>query len=162
MAKKKPDTSALAATNRKARFNYEVLEEVEAGIVLTGTEVKSVRAGKASIGESYAEPADYEGDGVALYLVNAHIPEYGKAGQHLNHRPTRPRKLLLKKREMMRLIGKVEAKGLTLIPLDIHWNKKGIAKVRLGLCKGKSSIDKRQTEKDRDWQREQARTLREG
>lgn len=161
MAKKKIDSSRVAAQNRKARFNYTVIEDVEAGIVLTGTEVKSVREGKASIAEAYAEAADY-GDGEALYLLNAHIPEYGKAGKHLNHNPNRPRKLLLKKREMLRLAGKVAEKGLTLIPLDIHWNSRGMAKVKLGLCKGKTSIDKRQTIKDREWDREQARTLREG
>ncbi len=161
MAKKKTDTSNVAAQNRKARFNYEILEEIEAGIMLTGTEVKSIRAGKANIADSYAEPSDYDGD-FALYLVNAYIPEYGKAGKHLNHNPTRPRKLLLHKREVSRLAGKVEQKGLTLVPLDIHWNKKGMAKVKLALCKGKTNYDKRASEKDKDAKREQSRALKEG
>lgn len=162
MGKKKPtEPSRIAAQNRRARHNYEILEEVEAGICLTGTEVKSLRAGKGNLTDSHAEPATYEGD-YTIYLVNAYIPEYAKAGQHLNHNPRRPRKLLLHQREIKRLSGKVEQKGLTLIALDIHWNDRGIAKVKLALCKGKASHDKRAAIKEREWNISKQRALRDG
>ncbi len=153
--RKKAPKSNIAAQNRKARHNYEILEEYEAGICLVGTEVKSLRAGHANIIDSYADPK-----GEALYLINAYIPEYEQAGQ-FNHHTHRPRKLLLHKREIKRLMGKVQTKGLTLVALDIHFNEKGIAKVKLGLAKGKTKYDKRQTEKDRDWARDKSRILKE-
>lgn len=157
MAKKKKDLSNIAAQNRKARHNYEILEELEAGICLVGTEVKSLRAGKANIIDSYAEPKGGE-----IYLVNAHIPEYGKAAHQFNHDPRRPRKLLLKAREIKKLTGKVQEKGLTLIALSIYFNRKGRAKVKLGLGKGKTRYDKRESEKKRDWQRKKAQIMKGG
>lgn len=158
MAKqKKQNSGTIAADNRKARYNYHVLEEYEAGICLVGTEVKSLRSGKANIAESYAEPKDRE-----LFLLNAYIPEYGKAGQYFNHDPRRPRKLLLHQKEIKRLSGKVEQKGLTLIPLSLYFNARGLAKLKLGLCEGKTKYDKRESEKKRDWERQKQRIMREG
>ncbi len=157
--KKKTDTGLLAAQNRKARHDYTVLEEVEAGIVLVGTEVKSLRSGKANIQDSYAE-AQYHDGNLDIYLINAYIPEY-KQGNQFNHSTRRDRKLLLKAREIKRLAGKVQKKGLTLVPLDIHWSSRGLAKVKLGLCQGKHSYDKRQAEKDRQWNIQKQRALRE-
>jgi SsrA-binding protein len=150
----------MAANNRQARFEYEILEDVEAGIVLTGTEIKSIREGKANIKDSHAEPANYDGMGEAIWLVNAHIPEYEKSGKRNQHAPRRPRKLLLHKREFQKLAGKVRQKGLTLIALDIHFNKRGKAKIKLALCKGKAAHDKRQATKDREWKIEKARILK--
>ncbi len=147
-------TSGSIAKNRKATFNYAIEERVEAGIMLTGSEVKSLRLGMASIGESYASVED--GD---IYLINATIQEYGSGG-HFNHIPTRKRKLLLHKKEISKLIGAVQKKGYSLIPLSLYFNSRGIAKVELGLGVGKKLHDKRQTEKDRDWGREKARVMR--
>lgn len=155
--KKGESPNRIAARNRKARHNYEVVEEFEAGICLVGTEIKSLRTGKASIIDSYGEIKDSE-----IFLINAYIPEYEKSSGYFNHATRRPRKLLLHKREIKKLMGKVLIKGMTLIALDIHFNEKGIAKVKLGLCKGKSKYDKRQTEKDRDWERKKQRVIREG
>lgn len=155
MAKKPKDPSRFVAQNRKARHDYFIDDTIEAGIMLTGTEVKSLRAGKASIGESYAG----EKDG-AMYLFNANISEY-EGGNRNNHMPTRPRKLLLHKREVDRLLGAVNRKGMTIIPLDIHFNDRGYAKVTLGLARGKQMHDKRATTKDRDWQRDKSRLMRE-
>lgn len=145
----------IAADNRKARFNYEILDTYEAGIVLTGTEVKSLRGGKATIGESYAEMDDGE-----VFLVNAYIPEYLQANR-FNHQPKRPRKLLLQKKQMAKLAIGIEREGMTIVPLKIYFNDKGRAKVEIALAKGKKLHDKRETEKARDWKREQGRILRD-
>jgi len=153
--KKKPAPTNIAAQNRKARHNYTVLEEYEAGICLLGTEVKSLRKGGANIVDSHADASDGE-----IFLLNSYIPEYNKTTMYKNHAPRRPRKLLLHKKEIKKLTGKVQEKGFTLIALDIHFNEKGIAKVKLGLCKGKSNYDKRETEKNRDWDRKKARIMR--
>lgn len=154
MAEERP-AGRVAAQNRKARHDYFIEEALEAGIVLLGTEVKSLRAGGASIAEAYAGPMDGE-----LYLFNAHIPEY-KAAKHFGHEPKRPRKLLLKRREVARLLGAVQRAGITLVPLSLYFNARGIAKIQLGLAKGKRKLDKREAEKQRDWQRDKARLLRE-
>jgi len=146
----------VAAQNRKARHNYEIEDTVEAGIVLVGSEVKALREGRgATIAESYAKAENGE-----IWLINAHIPEYKQAGQ-FNHEPRRPRKLLLKKREMDRLIGSSEREGMTLVPLKLYFNKRGIAKLELGLGKGKKHFDKREATKKRDWERQKARLMRE-
>jgi len=155
MAKKPKEPSRFVAQNRKARHNYFIEDTIEAGIMLTGTEVKSLRDGKASIGESYAGEKDGE-----MYLFNATISEYDGGNRH-NHEPTRPRKLLLHKREVDRLLGAVNRKGMTVVPLDIHFNDRGYAKVTLGIARGKQMHDKRATNKDRDWKRDQARLMRE-
>jgi len=145
----------IAADNRKARFNFEILDTYEAGIVLTGTEVKSLRGGKATIGDSYAEIDNGE-----VFLVNAYIPEYLQANR-FNHQPKRPRKLLLQKKQMAKLANGVEREGMTIVPLKIYFNEKGRAKVEIALAKGKKLHDKRETEKARDWKREQGRLLRD-
>ena len=143
------------AMNRRARHDYFITDTVEAGIVLEGTEVKSLRTGQASIQEAFAGPKDD-----ALYLLNAYIPEYKQAGTHLQHETRRARKLLLKKREMAKLMGSVKREGMTLVPLGIYFNRRGIAKVELGLAKGKHKADKRESIKKRDWEREKSRTMR--
>jgi len=145
----------LVAQNRRARHDYFIEERIEAGIVLTGTEVKSLRQGRCSVSEAYAQD-----QGGELYLLNAHIPPY-EAANRFNHEPRRPRKLLVHRRELARLIGQVQRGGYTLVPLSIYFNARGIAKVELGLAHGKRKIDKRETEKKRDWQRQKARLLRE-
>ena len=145
----------IVAENRRARHEYFIEDTVEAGLVLLGTEVKALREGRANIAEAYASD---EGDGI--YLINAHIPEYS-AGNRQNHAPRRPRKLLLHKREEGRFSGAVQRKGYTLVPLKLYFNERGIAKLELGIAKGKKLHDKRQTEKDRDWQRDKARLMRE-
>jgi SsrA-binding protein len=146
----------IVADNRRARFNYEIGEAIEAGIALQGSEVKSLREGKANIGESYVSP-----HGGEMWLINAHIPEYRQAGPFNNHEPRRPRKLLMHKREIGRLIGSVDREGMTIVPLKLYFNHRGIAKVEIALARGKKLHDKRETEKKRDWQREKARLLRE-
>jgi SsrA-binding protein len=151
----KRESGKLIAENRKARFNYEIEEKIEAGLALTGSEVKSLRQGKANIAEAYA--SDEAG---ALYLVNAHIAEYKQAGR-ANHEPTRPRKLLLHKRELDRLRGAIQRQGMTVVPLKLYFNARGIAKAELGLAKGKQLHDKRETEKNRDWQRQKGRLMRD-
>lgn len=150
-----PAARRPVAQNRKALHNYFIDDRVEAGIVLSGTEVKSLRQGRASITEAYAGESAGE-----LFLFNAHIPEY-TAGNRFNHEPTRPRKLLLHKREISRLLGATRREGMTLVPLSLYFNPKGRAKVELGLARGKKLHDKRATTKERDWQREKARLLRE-
>lgn len=155
MAAAKKGHSGSVAQNRKARHNYEILEKLEAGIVLTGTEVKSLREGRATIGEAYAGEKDGE-----LYLLNAFIPEYLSANR-FNHEPKRARKLLVKRREMGKLIGAVTREGMTIVPLAIYFNKRGIAKVELALAKGRQTHDKRNAIKTRDWQRQKARLMRE-
>ena len=149
------DSSRLVAENRKARFNFEIEDKLEAGIALLGSEVKSLRAGKASIADAYAA-----NEGGELYLINAHIAEYSQAGRD-NHAPTRPRKLLLHKKEIGRLMGAIQRQGMTVVPLKLYFNARGIAKIQLGLARGKKLHDKRDTEKRRDWDRQKGRLLRE-
>jgi SsrA-binding protein len=144
------------AENRRARYDYFIDDTVEAGIALTGTEVKSLRFGEGSIAESYAEVKD----GAEIWLINANIPEFSH-GNRYNHEPKRPRKLLLNAREIDKLHGAVARQGMTLVPLSIYFNARGRAKVELALAKGKKAPDKRATEKERDWKREQGRILRE-
>ncbi|MDH3229633.1 MAG: SsrA-binding protein SmpB [Alphaproteobacteria bacterium] len=147
--------SRPAAENRRARRDYAIEDTVEAGLVLQGSEVKSLRAGQASLAESWAGPANG-----AIWLLNCHIPPYVQAGQG-NHEPRRPRKLLLRKREQTRLLEAASREGFTLVPLKIYFNERGIAKLLLGLGKGKKLHDKRQSDKDRDWKRQKARLMRE-
>jgi SsrA-binding protein len=157
MAKPLPppfDKQKTVAENRRARFDYFVEERFEAGIQLAGTEVKSLRQGEGSIAESYATV-----DADEVWLINSHIPEYSH-GNRLNHEPKRPRKLLLKQREISKLRGSIERQGLTLVPLSIYFNASGRAKVELALARGKKAHDKRETIKERDWKREQQRLLR--
>jgi SsrA-binding protein len=151
----KPDRGKLVADNRKARFNYEIGDTLEAGIALTGSEVKSLRSGRANIADAYATD-----DGGELYLINAHIAEYTQAGR-TNHAPTRPRKLLLHRKEIGKLAGAIQREGMTVVPLKLYFNQRGIAKVLLGLAKGKKLHDKRDTEKRRDWDRQKGRLMRE-
>ena len=157
MAKPTGDISTfkIAADNRKARYSYEIGETFEAGIALTGTEVKSLRGGKATIGESYAGEKNGE-----LWLVNAYIPEYLQANQ-FNHEAKRPRKLLMHRREVDKLTAAVQREGMTVVPLKIYFNEKGRAKVELALARGKKLHDKRETEKARDWARDKARLRRD-
>jgi SsrA-binding protein len=145
----------VVADNRKARFNYAIDETFEAGVALTGSEVKSLRLGKASIAEAYAASRDGE-----LWLINSNITEYKQAGQ-FNHTPKRPRKLLLHKRQINKLMGAIEREGMTVVPLKIYFNDKGRAKVEIALARGKKLHDKRETEKKRDWSRERGRLLRD-
>jgi SsrA-binding protein len=146
----------VAADNRRARFDYELGEVVEAGLMLTGTEVKSLRAGKATVAESYAA-VDRNGE---LMLYNANIPEYLQ-GNRFNHEPKRPRKLLLHAREIAKFARGVEREGMTIVPLRIYFNAKGRAKIAIALGRGKKLHDKRETEKARDWSRDKGRLLRE-
>ncbi len=145
----------LIAENRKARYNYFIEEELECGIVLEGSEVKSMRANKTSVVESYASIEEDQ-----LWLINCYIPNY-KNAKTFTHDERRRRKLLVKKRELLKLIKNKGRLGMTLIPLKLYFNKAGIAKVLLGVGKGKKLIDKRQTEKKRDWEKQQGRLLRE-
>ena len=154
MAKKKDDSTKVVADNRKARYAYAIDETIEAGIMLVGSEVKSLRSGKSTISESYAFSKDGE-----LFLVNAYIPEYTQASR-FNHEPRRSRKLLVHKREAARLSAAIQREGMTLIPLRLYFNAKGTAKIELGVAKGKKLHDKRETEKQRDWQRDKARLMR--
>ena len=152
--KKKPDQK-IAAENRKARHNYFIEDELEVGIMLEGSEVKSLREGRAQIAESYANVEDGE-----LWLINSYIPAYDKA-KTFGHDERRRRKLLAKFREIARLWQAIGREGATLVPLKIYFNDKGIAKLALGLAKGKKMSDKRDTEKKRDWQRDKARLMRD-
>jgi SsrA-binding protein len=154
MAEKKPRPFKIIAENRKARFNYEIGEVVEAGIALTGTEVKSLRQGKATIAESYADSKNGE-----IWLVNANIPEYLQASR-FNHAPKRPRKLLLHRRQIDKLAAAVEREGMTIVPLKMFFNEKGRAKIEVALGRGKKLHDKRETEKKRSWDREKGRLMR--
>jgi len=154
MVEKTKRAVKVVADNRKARFNYEIGEVIEAGIVLTGTEVKSLRGGKATIGESYADARDGE-----IWLINSNIPEYLQASR-FNHAPKRPRKLLLHQRQVNRLAGAVEKEGMTIVPLKLYFNEKGRAKVEIALGKGKKLHDKRETLKKRSWDRERGRLMR--
>jgi SsrA-binding protein len=146
----------IAADNRRARYHYEIGETFEAGLMLAGTEVKALRAGKATIAESYAS-VDRAGE---VYLINATIPEYLEANR-FNHQPKRHRKLLLHAREIAKLAQGVEREGMTIVPLKIYFNEKGRAKIEIALAKGKQLHDKRETEKQRDWNREKSRLLKE-
>jgi SsrA-binding protein len=147
-------TDRFAAQNRRARHDYLIEDKIEAGLVLHGTEVKVLRQGGASIAEAYADA-----EGGELYLLNANIPEY-RASKHFNHEPRRPRKLLLHRKQVDRLLGAIRREGVTIVPLSIYFNDRGRAKVELGLATGKKKADKRAAERDRDWQRSRARLLR--
>ena len=153
-AKKKQADRRISVQNRKARFNYEILETVEAGIQLVGSEVKSLREGHGNIAEAFARAQDGE-----FFLINAHIPEYRQAGP-FNHEPKRTRKLLLHRREINRLRDEIVRGGMTVVPLSIYFNDRGKAKVSLGVARGKKLYDKRASAKDRDWQRDKARLMR--
>lgn len=158
MARPRPatfDKKKTVAENRRARFDYAIETVYEAGIALTGTEVKSLRFGEGSIAESYAEVNDGQ-----VWLINSNVPEFSH-GNRFNHEPRRPRKLLLHEREINKLHGAVARDGMTLVPLSIYFNGQGRAKVELALAKGKKAHDKRETIKERDWKREQARLLRD-
>jgi SsrA-binding protein len=146
-------TERFVAQNRRARHDYHIESTLEAGMMLAGTEVKVLRQGLASINEAYA--TEREGD---IYLLNAHFPEYPSA--RFNHEPRRPRKLLLRRREINRLMGAIKRDGVTLVPLSIYFNERGRAKLELGLAKGKRKADKRDAEKERDWKRQQGRIMR--
>ncbi len=148
--------TGTVAENRRARYDYEIIDTLEAGIMLTGTEVKSLRTGKAQITEAYASPERGE-----LWLINAHIPEFVQANR-FNHDEKRPRKLLVSKKQLHRLAEGVERAGNTIVPLKLYFNERGMAKVLIGLGKGKKSFDKRQTEKSRDWNREKQRLMKHG
>jgi SsrA-binding protein len=155
MAENKERPHKVVADNRKARFNYEIGEVVEAGIALTGTEVKSLRTGRATIAEAYADAKNGE-----IWLINANIPEYLQSASFFNHAPKRPRKLLLHKRQIHKLAIAVEREGMTLVPLRLFFNEKGRAKIDIALGRGKKLHDKRETEKKRSWDREKGRLLR--
>ncbi len=154
MAAKPARAIKVVADNRKARFNYEIGEIFEAGVALTGSEVKSLRAGRATIAESYADPRRGE-----LWLINANIPEYLQASR-FGHAPKRPRKLLMHKRQINKLIGAVEREGMTIVPLKFYFNDKGRAKIEIALARGKKLHDKRETLKKRSWERERGRLMR--
>lgn len=156
MAPKSKNTHGkLIAENRRARFDYTIEDTFEAGIMLVGTEVKAMREGRANIAESYATI-----EGNEAYIINANIPIYAPASQ-FNHLPTRPRKLLLKRREIGRLMGETQKKGRTIVPLKMYFNERGKAKLLLGVGVGKRDVDKRDTQKKRDWQKQKARLMRE-
>ncbi len=155
MAPPKTNNHKVVADNRRARYNFEIGDIFEAGIMLQGTEVKSLRIGKATIAESYAA-AERGG----IYLINANIPEYLQANR-FNHEPRRPRKLLLRAREIAKLKQGIEREGMTIVPLKIYFNERGMAKIEVALAKGKKNHDKRETEKVRDWNREKSRLMRD-
>ncbi|MHA6685232.1 SsrA-binding protein SmpB [Mesorhizobium sp. A556] len=153
--RKSDPNSKVAAENRKARFNYEVLDTLETGLVLSGTEVKSLRGGHANIQDSYASV-----EGGEIWLINSYLPEYLQANR-FNHEPRRRRKLLVSKREMARLSHSIERDGMTLVPLKLYFNERGRAKLLLAVARGKKLHDKRETEKQRDWNREKGRLIKE-
>ena len=155
MAAQKGPPQRIAVQNRKARHDYEILEKFEAGIVLRGSEVKSLRAGHGNISDAYAQEAGGE-----MYLLNAHIPRYDPVGRD-NHEPMRPRKLLSHRRESNRLTAQIATRGITIVPLSINFDHHGRAKVQLGLGRGKKAHDKRAAKKEQDWRREQGRLLRD-
>jgi len=154
--KNKNLTGGTVATNRRARFDYEILETIEAGIVLTGTEVKSLRTNGASLNEAYAGLKDGE-----LYLFNVQIAVYPNAPAAFQHEPKRFRKLLVHKKQRDKLIGAIKRDGMTLVPISLFFNDRGICKLSLGLAKGKKEHDKRETIKERDWQRRKGQLIRE-
>ncbi|MER9459114.1 SsrA-binding protein SmpB [Mesorhizobium sp. M0387] len=153
--RKADPNNKTVAENRKARFSYEVLDTVEAGLVLTGTEVKSLRQGQANIQDSYASV-----EGGEIWLINSYLPEYLQANR-FNHEPRRRRKLLLNKRELAKLAQSIDREGMTLVPLKIYFNDQGRAKLLLAVGRGKKLHDKRETEKQRDWSREKGRLMKE-
>ncbi|WP_019995738.1 SsrA-binding protein SmpB [Aureimonas ureilytica] len=153
---KKPARNNVAAENRKARFHYEIIDTLEAGLVLTGTEVKSLREGRATIAESYATE-----EGGEIWLINSNVPEYLQANR-FNHEPKRRRKILVHAAQRNRLAGAVQRDGMTLVPLKIYFNDKGRAKLELAVAKGKNAPDKRETLKERDWNRQKQRVMKEG
>ena len=153
MAKDKDPDRLVVAQNRKARHNYFIEETFEAGLALTGTEVKSLRGGRSNIAESYVKEEAGE-----AWLVNAHIPEYA-SGNRFNHEPRRPRKLLLHRKQINKLVGAIQREGRTVVPLQVYFNPKGRAKIEIALVTGKQAHDKRQAIKDRDWQRQRARLM---
>ena len=157
MASKKKDksTGKLIADNRKARHNYEFIDTLEAGLMLTGTEVKSLRNGKANIAESYATEENGE-----IWLINSYIPEYLE-GNRNNHNPRRHRKLLLHRKEMSKLMIAIQREGMTIVPNRLYFNDRGIAKLQIALAKGRQAHDKRQVAKKRDWDREKSRIMRD-
>jgi SsrA-binding protein len=155
MVKPEKAPRPIAAENRKARFNYEITDTLEAGIILSGTEIKSLRNGKANITDSYASV-----EGGELWLINCYIPEYLQANR-FNHEPRRRRKLLVHRKQLARLYQSTEREGMTIVPLNIHYNDKGMAKLELGIARGKKLHDKRESEKERDWNREKGRLLRD-
>ncbi|MEQ8405342.1 MAG: SsrA-binding protein SmpB [Oceanicaulis sp.] len=152
---KPDDKKGLVAVNRRARFDYEIEETFEAGIQLVGTEVKTLRDGKANIAEAYVSPERGE-----IFLINADFPPYGH-GNRFNHEPRRHRKLLLHKKEVNKLAGSVNREGRTIVPLRLYFNDRGIAKLQIGLAKGKKTVDKRETIKQRDWNRQKQRILKD-
>ncbi|MCQ2914729.1 MAG: SsrA-binding protein SmpB [Alphaproteobacteria bacterium] len=147
-------STGTVAQNRKAHFNYSIEEVYEAGIILTGPEVKSLRLGRCSINESYASA-----ENGGIYLINANIMEYGSIG-YMKHDATRPRQLLLHKKEVRKLIGATQRKGYTLVPLELYFNEKGRAKIKIGLAVGKTNVDRREDIKKREWNREKQRVLK--
>ena len=153
--KKSDPARKIVAENRRARFNYEIDDTVEAGLVLQGTEVKSLRNGEANIAESYVSE-----EGGEIWLINSYIPEYLEANR-FNHEPRRRRKLLLNKREMARMAQSADREGMTLVPLNLYFNDRGFAKLQVAIAKGKKTVDKRETVKKRDWDRQKARILKE-
>jgi SsrA-binding protein len=155
MADSRAEGGRTAAQNRRARHDYFIDQTLEAGIILVGSEVKALRTGQASINESYAGEIDGE-----LFLLNAHIPEYKQAHRLLQHEVRRPRKLLLHRKELGKLLGSIKREGVTIVPLSVYFNARGMAKVELGLARGKRKTDKREADKARDWQRDKARLLR--
>src|SRR5579884_2601319 len=155
MAPKTEPKLRVVADNRKARFNYFIDETFEAGVALTGTEVKSLRSGKATIAESYADARGGE-----IWLINSNISEYLQGGR-FNHAPKRARKLLLHRRQINKLVGAVEREGMTLVPLKLYFDERGRAKIEIALARGKKLYDKRETEKKRSWERERGRLLRQ-
>jgi SsrA-binding protein len=155
-AEERAKAQKYVSLNRRAWHDYFISDTVEAGIMLAGTEVKSLRTGQASIQEAFATPKDG-----SIYLLNAYIPEYKQAGEHLQHETRRPRQLLLHKREINKMLGAVKRDGMTLVPLGIYFNKRGIAKIEIGLAKGKQQKDKREAIKQREWKRDQARIMRD-
>jgi SsrA-binding protein len=155
MAKKASPDQKIIADNRKARYSFAIESTIEAGLILLGSEVKSLRTGKATIAEAYATARDGE-----IFLVNSYISEYQMAGR-FNHEPKRVRKLLVRKTEAQKLVIAVRRQGMTLIPMKLYFNRKGIAKIELGIARGKKIHDKRQTEKSRDWDRQKSRLLRD-
>lgn len=156
MAEKKTDNRKVVADNRRARFDYAIEDVIEAGIMLAGTEVKSLRTGRATIAESYASP-----EGGGLWLINSYIPELNSVGRFFQHEPRRRRKLLLHAKEIVKLTNAVNREGMTIVPLKMYFNDKGRAKLEIAVAKGKKLHDKRDTEKQRDWSREKGRLLRD-
>ena len=150
-----PQAQKLIAENRRARYDYFIEESLEAGLSLTGSEVKSLRLGRANVAEAYAAV-----EGREIVLINSYIPEYAAASR-FNHEPRRPRKLLLHRKQINRLIGAVNRDGRTIIPMRLYWNEKGLAKLELAVAKGKKAHDKREAQADRDWQRDKARLMRD-